>query len=407
MITLSPTEARRLAVKAQLLSGRRASPDPEGIMRVARRLGRLQLDPTNTVARSHLLVLWSRLGRYDLTHLDRLLWQERRLFEYRAFIVPTEEFPVYRWLMRRFPTGDTAWPQRVRTFLERNARLRRHILARLRRHGRLPSRAFEDIAEVGWQSGGWTSGRNVGQMLEFLWARGEVLVAARERGERLWDLTDRSLPRWTPRDRLSEREVACRIVERSLRAHGVVSRRHLANRYPRALTVPLDAILTDLARRETIAPARLVNDGTALKDPWYVYTEYLEPTGRSRAAQSMPRTVLLSPFDNLIHDRQRTARLFGFDFRLEIYVPRVRRRYGYFVMPILYGDRLIGRMDPEVDRARNVLTINAVHAEPDAPLTRSVAVAINGAVEDLATFLRVGDIEFRGRPPRGWQRLAS
>lgn len=376
-------------------------------MTVARRLGRLQLDPTNVVARSHLLVLWSRLGSYDPENLERLLWRERRLLEHRAFIVPIEELPVYRWFMRRFPAGDSAWPRRVRRFLESNAPLRRHILTRLRRHGPLPSRAFEDVADASWRSRGWTSGRNVGQMLEFLSARGEVRVTGREGGERLWDLADRSLPRWTPHDRLSEREVARRVVERSLRAHGVVSRRYLGKRYSRALTVPLDTILADLVKRSVIAPARLGEERVSPKNPWYVYLEYAAPTGRSSGADSKPWTTLLSPFDNLIHDRERTAQLFDFDFRLEIYVPRARRRHGYFVMPILHEDRLIGRMDPEVDRTRNVLVINAVSAEPDAPATRMVVTAIKGAVEDLATFLGVGGIEFSGRLPGRWARLSS
>ena len=376
-------------------------------MTVARRLGRLQLDPTNVVARSHLLVLWSRLGSYNPENLERLLWRERRLLEHRAFIVPTEELPVYRWFMRRFPSGDSAWPRRVRTFLQSNAPLRRHILTRLRHDGPLPSRAFEDVADASWRSRGWTSGRNVGQMLEFLSARGEVRVTGREDGERLWDLADRSLPRWTPRDRLSEREIARRVVERSLRAHGVVSRRYLGKRYSRAFTVPLDTILADLVKRSVIAPARLGEERMSPKNPWYVYLKYAAPPGRSSGGGSMLWTTILSPFDNLIHDRERTVQLFDFDFRLEIYVPRARRRHGYFVMPILHEDRLIGRMDPEVDRARNVLVINTVHAEPDAPTSRPAVTAIREAVEDLAKFLSVRGIEFRGRLPRGWAHLSS
>ncbi|TMI99727.1 MAG: hypothetical protein E6H01_10805 [Bacillati bacterium ANGP1] len=161
------------------------------------------------------------------------------------------------------------------------------------------------------------------------------------------------------------------------------------------------------AKRSVIAPARLEEERVSPKNPWYVYLKYAAPTGRSSGAGSMPRTTLLSPFDNLIHDRERTAHLFDFDFRLEIYVPRARRRHGYFVMPILHEDRLIGRVDPEVDRARNVLVINTVYAEPGAPATRSVVTAIKRAVEDLAAFLGVRGIEFSGRLPGRWARLSS
>src|SRR2546422_11090248 len=117
MITLSPAEARSLAVRAQLLSGSRPPANAQGIMTVARRLGRLQLDPTNVVARSHLLVLWSRLGSYDPENLERLLWRERRPPEHPAVILPTEGLPLYRWFMRRFPAGGSPWPRPVATFL--------------------------------------------------------------------------------------------------------------------------------------------------------------------------------------------------------------------------------------------------------------------------------------------------
>lgn len=395
---ISPTVARRLAIVSQRLANPPPRPDGTGIMEVVRALGALQLDPTGRVARSHLLVLWSRLGPFDATHLDALLWKERRLFEYRAFIVPTDRYPIYRFRMQRFATGDTAWVQRVRTFLERNGALRRHILAELRRHGPLASSHFEDRAADGWQSTGWTAGRNVAQMLEFLWAKGEIMVTARQQGERLWDLTQRCLPIWTPRERLSERDAGRQILEHALRARGAA----WINDLPRWPGRP--EILSDLASEGRIVQVLIEDAAARWPGPWYVHTKDLPLLSRLERGQWEPRTTLLSPFDNLIKDRERTERLFDFHFRMEIYVPKEKRRYGYFVMPILHGDRLIGRIDPQMDRTRHRLVINAVYAERDAPMTLAVGRSVAAAIEDLAAFLGATEIMYGRRRPAAWTR---
>lgn len=158
-------QARRIAVRAQLLDG-----SGGGVLDVVRRLGLLQLDPTARVAPSHLLVLWSRLGAFDPAELDVLLWRDRLLFAWRAFVYPIEDLPAYLSRMRRFPVGDTSWPRRVRGWLEANASFRRYMLRELERNGPMLSREFDDRSREPWRSTGWTSKRNVSQMLEFLMA---------------------------------------------------------------------------------------------------------------------------------------------------------------------------------------------------------------------------------------------
>ncbi|MDQ3879594.1 MAG: winged helix DNA-binding domain-containing protein, partial [Chloroflexota bacterium] len=193
MIELSPAQARRIAVRAQLLDG-----SASGILDTVRHLGYLQLDPTNRVARSHLLVLWSRLGPYDAGELDRLLWQERALFEYRAFIYPMDALPALRAArMRRFGTPDDRWTRHSGRWMQVNAPFRDYVLDELRRRGPLLSKQLEDRAVEPWQSSGWTGNRNVSQMLEFLWGRGEIAVVGRSGSQRVWDLADR----WYPRTR--------------------------------------------------------------------------------------------------------------------------------------------------------------------------------------------------------------
>jgi uncharacterized protein YcaQ len=199
-------------------------------MDVARDLGCLQLDPISVVAKSHLLVLWSRLGPYALKDLDALLWRERRLFEYwahMASIVLTEDYPIHHLLMRQYPHGGRRTGLRKRTaqWFDENRTLRRYVLTRLRREGPLRLRDFEDRAVSSWQSSGWTVERNVDRMLDILWTQGRIMVVGRDGIQKIWDLAERWLPEWTPRDRLSEREVVRRAAQRSLRALGVARER--------------------------------------------------------------------------------------------------------------------------------------------------------------------------------------
>jgi len=190
---LSPPLARRLAIAKQRLAGPLPKPDADGMIEVVRDLGCLQLDPIGVVARSHQLVLFSRLGAHDPTHLDQLLWQERRLFEYWAHcasIVLTEDYPLYSPLMRAYP-----WSGRTRAWVRQNEKLRRYVLQRVRRDGPLLSRHIEEdgLDPEAWVSTGWTSGRNISRMLDFLWIGGKIMVAGRDGIQKLWDLSERLL----------------------------------------------------------------------------------------------------------------------------------------------------------------------------------------------------------------------
>lgn len=404
---LTIQQARRLALSAQRLAGPRPAPDAAGLVETAQALGCVQLDPISHVDRSHRLVWFSRVGPYDRAALDRVLYEDRHLFEYWAHCasyVLTEDYPLHAHLMRGFATGQER-SERGQAWMKQNDKLRKFLLREIRRHGPVPSRLLEEEGQdpTAWVSTGWTSGRNVSRMLDMLQMDGKIMVAGRAGGQKLWDLAERVLPPWTPRERLSEREVVKRRAVKALKALGLGTLRHIRQHFTRGFYPGLPAVIADLVKQGTVTQVAV--EGLPGKaEPWYMLTEDLPRLQTLADGGWQPRTVLLSPFDNLICDRQRAVQLFDFDFRIEIYVPAAKRQYGYYVMPIVHDDRLIGRVSPQFDRARGRLVVDAVYAEPRAPLNRATGRAVAGAIQELATFLGATGIDVDSqRVPAAWR----
>lgn len=222
MRTLSQEEARRIVVRSSGLAGR-----VDSVVEAVHVTGDLQIDATNVVARTHLLVLWSRLGAYDVAELDRLLWHERSLFEWNSFVYPARDAAIYRTAMRLYPIGNRVRTRYIRDWLAANATFERYILAELRQRGALRSRDLEDRATVPWQSGGWNDGKNLSRMLEILAQQGKVMVAGRNKAERIWDLGERVLP---PTEELETHEAARRLVLTGVRAQGLARPAAVVNR---------------------------------------------------------------------------------------------------------------------------------------------------------------------------------
>jgi uncharacterized protein len=388
--TLSIETARRLAISAQLLDAPRRPATREGILDVVRHLTRLQLDPTRAVERSHLLVLWSRIGPFDRELLRKLLEDERALFEYRAFIVPTDDYPLYAAAMRRWPIGDAARSVKIRAWLRANTALRRSVLGQLRRRG--PS-LMRDLGGKGlepWRSTGWTNERDRAQMLEFLSAQGKVAVHSRRGGQRVWDLAERVLPTDTPA--LPMREAVRRAVVRLLHARGLAT--------PQQLHWHFLGVTEARRTLHEIAAERVEVEG--VPGEWWVHRDDLQLVDRIERGDWRGRTTVVSPFDTLVNDRDRAEALWGFRFRLEIYVPKDRREYGFFVLPILHGDRLVGRVDSETDRRERVYRVNAVHWEPGAPA--EAKGALEPALAELAEFVGADRVDYRSATRRRSRR---
>jgi uncharacterized protein len=350
-VMIEPAEARRIAVRAQLLDADR----PAELVGLVERLTLLQLDPTAAIAPSADLVAWSRLGNdYRPAQLDAAV-RARELFELDAFIRPTSQLAAV--------LGSLAgWPPhaRHREWMEANDSFRRDLLAVLRERGESLSRDLPDTAVVGWQSSGWTHDRNVTQMLEFLTRTGEVAISGRIGRQRVFDLAERVYPAGLV---LPGKDEALRLREDlRLRASGIVR--------TGGTIVPGEPYQADHAGVAAVV--------AGLPGEWRVDPEQLDRpfTGR---------TALLSPFDRLVHDRVRAEQLFGFEYVLEMYKPAAKRRWGYYALPILHNDELVGKLDAGADRKGGRLVVNAVHE--DQPFTPEITAGVDAELVALAEWL--------------------
>ncbi len=412
--SLSLETARRLAVVKQRLAGPRPAPDAAGLLDVARSIRCFQLDPISAVARSHTLVAFSRLGPYDPALFDELLFHDTTLFEYwahAASIVLMEDYAIHSVAMRRYVRGDTGWEQRVRAWMTDNQPLHDFILAEIRAHGPRLSRQLEQegLHPEGWVSTGWTSGRNVSRMLDFLWMRGDLMVAGRSGGQKVWDLTERCLPEWADRSEIDREEATYRAVQHAVRALGVARPGQIKKHFIRDRYAHFEPVIARLEGEGKLLRAHVHGHHAGLRGTWLYHADDARLLEALEAGEWQPRTVLLSPFDNLICDRDRTAAMWDYDFRIEIYVPKEKRRYGYYVLSILDGDRLVGRIDPVYVKKDRRLKVQAVYAEPDAPGDASTGQRVAGAITELAAFLGARAIEVGGLDsvPAAWREALT
>jgi uncharacterized protein len=367
-VEISRRRARQLAVMGQRLD----APRPRSIDEVLAALGEIQMDPTSVVARTEHLLLFSRLGpSFRVPQLERRMWTDRAMFEYWAHIVPMTDLPVHRISMKRYPHGHQKRHRYVRDWLVANDAFVRYALGELRRRGPMRTRDFENRAAEGWETGGWNDeGQNAAMLLDILWSQGKVMIVGRDGQQRLWDLASRWLPRVPAR---SPSAMAAELVERQIHARGITRLDRLGYLFDGALP-GREAAVERLLRTGVIVPLRV----ESYPGRWYTHRELLDRSFRGRS-------VALSPFDDLISDRTRTERLFDMYFRIEIYVPKAKR-WGYFVLPVLHDDRLIGRIDPVWDRREHVLRINAWQMQPDTD--GADRDAVRDAIDELGRWLR-------------------
>jgi uncharacterized protein len=359
---LSRADARRIAVRAQLLDAER----PAGLHEMLRHLTMLQLDQTAAVAPSADLVAWSRLGSSYSPHELETALDRGTVINLMGMARPAEDIALYRAEMAEWPgPGELSdWQEAIRNWVQANDACRRGILRRLEDFGPLTSRDFPDITEVPWKSSGWTNDRNVVRLLDFMQARGEIAFAGRKGRERLFDLAERIYPE----DPVVPYPEALRLRgEKRLRALGLARAQG-----PECPVEPNDV-------GEAGDPATI----EGVRGRWRVHPSYLDDLGKPLAG----RAALLSPLDRLVFDRKRMTDIFEFDYQLEMYKPVAKRKWGYYALPILYGDRLVGKLDATADRKAGVLRVDAIHQ--DVPFDKKMTAAVDREIKDLALWLKL------------------
>ena len=356
VLQLSRRDARRVAVRAQLLT----APRPTDVLDVIRRLTVVQVDMTTYVAPSADLVLWSRLGAaYEPDELDRL-FEERRVVEVDGLFRPGDDVALFRaqWDAWPGPPPLKEWMEDVSDWLDANRACHDDVIALLRSEGPLPTRDLPDTCVVPWRSSGWNDDRNVRMLVGLLEAKGEVAVGAREGKDRLWDLADRVYPD-TPTVPLEE--AVAERDRRRLRALGIAR--------ARATQHPLEPNHVGAAGEAAVVEG--------VRGEWRVDTGLLDEPFRGR-------TALLSPLDRLVADRKRVTELFEFEYLLEMYKPKAARKWGYWALPVLHGDRLVGKVDVAADRVREELRVDAVHWDEH---TSAAAEGVERELRSLARWL--------------------
>lgn len=405
--------ARRLAVHKQLLDGTCGAPagqaDKEDILRVFEALRCVQIDPIRAVERTELLVLWSRLGRFEPHLLHELAYTDKRLMEewaHCASLVLMKDLPLFRHINRTYAANFNRQASRTRKWLQENSELLEHIRGQLRERGPLATSDFSsNIPQVPWQSTGWTSGRNVPRVLDHLFTIGEVMVAGRDANRKLWALTRDFLPEHADLLDVDARTLSRRGLQLSLKALGAGTATHICNHFIRKGYPNWRSVLHKLEEEGLHVPARVrTPSGGFLKGDWFVHRDDAERASGGEPMGKEGRTVLLSPFDNLICDRQRTRLLFDFDYTIEIYVPAAKRKYGYYVLPILRGEEFLGRADLHMDRRKGQLRLQGLFLEDGYRSDVAAAPELAATVRELALFLGGSRIQLGRRMPVVWRR---
>ncbi len=389
MKTLSLEAVRGLMIAAQGLDDRPRPPATKKSVRsIIRQMHILQIDSINVIARSHQLVLWSRLGDYDPRWLEDLL-EEGALFEYwsrAASFLPIEEYPLYRHLHEGWLGG------RAHQWLAEHPAVAKNMLDHVRAHGETRSSDFE---RTDGQKTGWFNWKEEKIALEYLFYAGELMVRKRHNFQRIYDLRERVLADFeeladTSPD-VSRADAHDQFVLNTMQALGVTKAEWLGNYFGLNKTDVKAALkrLEEQGRLRTVAV-----------ESWNV-PGYIHPDDRKQveaaAEGEIPRskTTFLSPFDPLVWDRQRALDLFNFDYKIEIYTPAPKRKYGYFTLPILYNNTLIGRIDPKAHRKEGIFEVKALHLEPGVVVDDTLVAQVKSALQACAAWHKTPQVVVR------------
>jgi len=389
LVEFSIETARESLLAAQGLSSLQRRATKDDVRAIIRRMGVLQIDSISVVARSPYLVLWSRLGSYEPRWLDELL-AEGAIFEYwshAACFIPIEDYGLYRRLM-------LAKTEKTRAWMEAHPDALEHVMGHIRERGPVRSAEF---ARADGRAGGWWEWKPEKRALEHLFAAGELMISYRENFHRVYDLRERvlanALPDWEDALAPNEQEVRRTLALKAVRALGVAVARWVPD-YFRMPKKGIAGLLEELASEGSLLRASIGNE------PAYVHPDnagLAEKILSGRLRSSV--TTLLSPFDPVVWDRARALELFDFDYKIEVYTPAARRRYGYYSLPILHGGALVGRLDAKAHRKQETFEVKAIHLEPDTLVNDDLVSGLAGTLRDCAGWHGTPEVVVRRSHP--------
>jgi hypothetical protein len=401
--------ARALALHAQGLdtpNGAEPAPPLDAIYNMVDRLGCVQIDTLHMVRRAQYMTLWSRLGQYDPADFDRLIYDpaQRRLFEYwqhAASIIPLHDYRHYVHKRRHFRDGGGWWPE-WSTQAE-NIALAALVMARIQAEGALRSSHFESNG----QRGPWWDWKPAKHALEHLYNTGDLMIANRVNFQRVYDLRERVLPAWVDTREPSPEETNRYQLERAARALGIGEAGHLAD-YLFMKRGDANPVITALRREGVLVEVETETVGGETR-PMLVHRDLLPRLGQiADGAITAARTTFLNPFDSLFWTKDRLQRLWGFRQTLEAYVPAPKRLWGYYCLPILHRDRLIGRFDPKLERKTNTLFLRALYLEPGIEPADNLIADVAGAMRDFMAWHAAADLIIeKSDPPTFAARLLA
>src|SRR5918998_1082090 len=383
--------ARAMLLAAQGLGSAPKRATKDDVRGIIRRMGVLQIDSISVVARSPYLVLWSRIGSYEPRWLDELL-AEGALFEYwshAACFIPIEDYGLYRRLM--IDGGE-----KTRSWMRAHHEEIQHVMERVNENGPVRSAEF---ARTDGKAGGWWEWKPEKRALEHLFAAGELMISHRENFHRVYDLRERvlanALPNWEDALAPNEQEVRRALALKAVRALGVAPARWVSD-YFRTPKKGVAGLLEELAEEGSLDRARIEDFG----EPAYVHPDNAKLaekilSGRLRASG----TTLLSPFDPVVWDRARASELFGFDYKIEVYTPAAKRRYGYYSLPILHEGALVGRLDAKAHRKQGTFEVKAIHLEPGVAVDHDLAAPLAAALGECARWHATPDVRIDRSEP--------
>jgi uncharacterized protein YcaQ len=410
-VVLSKKAARGIILKAQMLNGQAGLPPGKaGVQRIFDRLGYVQIDTIHIIERSHHHVLWTRLPGYAQSMLHDLQAADRTVFEYWAHAMaylPMADYRFFLHKMKQFQDPAHPWLQ----WHSHHGQLPlKSVLERIRAEGALTAKDFQQ--PDGRKRGPWWDWGPAKSALELLFWRGELMISERRNFQKVYDLTERVLPPGIDTRLPDEREMAEHLVRRALAAMGIAAAKEIFA-FRQSITVRdtkfqavswemMTRTIGELAEAGTIAETIVRGEP---EDRYYVFGGAADED--SEPPKSKKTVHLLSPFDNLIIQRDRMRRFFDFTYTLECYLPAPKRTHGYFVLPVLYGDAFAGRIDPQADRKTGTMILNSVCLEPGFKPTDAFYGKFAKALAGFAAFNGCDSVAIRKSRPGGLKSIIN